>query len=303
MKDDFLQAGVMMNLQFGRLMTAMMTPFDDNGALNIDEAIRIGEHLVETGTDTILLAGTTGESPTLTHDEEFLLFQTFVTHFKERVKIMAGTGSNSTATAIASTKKAEALGVDAVLQVVPYYNKPSQEGLYQHFKAISEASSLPILLYNIPGRTGINMAPETMARLAEIKTVFGVKEAAGDPEQVSAIRQATPDEFLIYSGDDGLTLSFMERGACGVVSVASHCAGAQIKAMMEAFVSGQADDAYTIQDRLKALFEVLFITSNPTPLKAAMSMMGFQAGVPRLPLVSATEEEYRQIEAVIQGLS
>ena len=288
---------------FGRLITAMITPFTADNDVDYDEAIRLAQYLVDHGTDTLLLAGTTGESPTLTHDEENQLFNRIRSHFNGSVKVMAGTGSNSTATAIRSTQKAQELGVDSVLLVVPYYNKPCQEGLYQHFKAISENTDLPILLYNIPGRTSRNMDPETIQRLSKLPNIFGVKEAAGSVDQMAAIRRLTSDDFVIYSGDDGLTLSFMEQGAYGVVSVAAHCAGQQIKDMMTHFVEGRSQEARAIQTRLQPLFDVLFCTSNPTPVKAALEMMGFQVGSPRLPLIPATQKERDKIKDVLTSLS
>ena len=289
-----------MNFEFGRLMTAMVTPFNAAGEVDYHEAIRLGEYLVETGTETIVLAGTTGECPTLTHNEEFQLFDHFVKHFSGKVKIIAGTGSNSTATAIRSTQMAESIGVDGVLQVVPYYNKPSQEGMYQHFKAVSESSSLPILLYNIPGRTGVNMLPETVARLAEIPTIFGIKEST-NVDQVRMLRSIVPTDFLIYSGDDASTLDYMEVGGCGVVSVAGHLAGKKIQEMMHLFINGDVETARQVESGLKPLFDVLFITSNPVPVKAAMRMKGFEVGFPRLPLVDVTEKECQCIQAVLDS--
>lgn len=290
-----------MSFEFGRLMTAMVTPFNASGEVDYHEAIRLGEYLVETGTETIVLAGTTGECPTLTHNEEFQLFDHFVKHFSGKVKIIAGTGSNCTATAIRSTQMAESIGVDGVLQVVPYYNKPSQEGMYQHFKAVSASTPLPILLYNIPGRTGVNMLPETVARLAEIPTIFGIKESTS-VEQVRALRSIVPAEFLIYSGDDASTLDYMEVGGCGVVSVAAHLVGCEMQNMMAAFLSGDQVKAREIETRLKPLFEVLFMTSNPVPVKAAMEMRGFQVGSPRLPLVGLTSSELDLLRVAIEGL-
>ncbi|RAP33102.1 4-hydroxy-tetrahydrodipicolinate synthase [Candidatus Marinamargulisbacteria bacterium SCGC AG-410-N11] len=286
----------------GRLITAMVTPFNDDFSLNIDETIKLANYLVDNGTDTVLLAGTTGESPTLTHNEEYSIFKEVSRSLAGKAKVMAGTGSNCTQTAIESTQAAEKCGVDSILQVVPYYNKPSQEGMYQHFKAVADSTSLPILLYNIPGRTGINMEPETMARLADIDNIIGVKEAAGSVDQVKAIRQETPDDFLIYSGDDGLTLDFMEAGACGVVSVAAHCVGLEIQSMMSAFVDGDQEKARSIQDRLNRLFDVLFITSNPVPVKVALSLMGHAVGPTRLPLVSATPDEISKIQDVLNSV-
>lgn len=290
-----------MNTQFGRLITAMITPFTVDDQVNYDEAVRLANYLVDHGTDTVLLTGTTGESPTLTHDEEFELYRIVRQNLKNNAKIMVGTGSNCTRTAIQSTQQAEKIGADVSLQVVPYYNKPSQEGMYQHFKAIAESTALPIILYNIPGRTSKNMEPETIARLAEIKNIIGIKEAAGSVDQAEKIRQLTPKEFVIYSGDDALTLDFMEKGAFGVISVASHCCGTQIKAMIEKFASGQKAEARQIEKTLLDIFKVLFITANPVPVKAALTMMGFQVGKPRLPLVEATSDEIAQIKAVLQS--
>ncbi len=293
----------MNNYFLGRLITAMVTPFKENDALDYEEAVRLAGFLVETGSDSILLTGTTGESPTLTHEEEFTLFKEVGQALKGSAKIMAGTGSNSTRTAIKSTQEAEKIGVDAILSVVPYYNRPSQEGLYQHFKAIAENTNLPIILYNIPSRTGRNLEPETVTRLSEIKNIIGIKEAAGSVEQMAKIKSLTPQDFVIYSGDDALTLDFMEQGAYGVISVASHCVGKQIKTMMEEFANGNKIIARKIEKELKSIFEILFITTNPTPVKAALNMMGFNVGIPRLPLIEASKEEKEQIFNVLKNLS
>lgn len=284
----------------GPLITAMITPFNPDESVNYDEAIRITKHLVDTGTDCVLLSGTTGESPTLTHDEEFTLYRTIISELSN-TPIMVGTGSNCTKTAIRSTQEAEKLGAHASLQVVPYYNKPSQDGLFAHFKAIADNTSLPIMLYNIPGRTGTNMTPETIAKLAEIPNIFALKEAAGSVEQFKQINRLVPSDFQLYSGDDGLTLEFMKNGAVGVVSVASHIAGKKISAMMTAYSSGDMQTAQSLHDELSALFDVLFITSNPSPVKYALSTLGFNPGNPRPPLVPVTAAEQRQIDSVLQG--
>ena len=284
-----------MTSQFGPLITAMVTPFDTHGEVDINEAIRLGEHLVSTGTTTLLLAGTTGESPTLTHDEEFQLFKAFSSHFKGKVSIMAGTGSNCTKTAVESTIKASEAGVDSVLQVVPYYNKPSQAGLEAHFKAVAQSTSLPIMLYNIPGRTGMTMAPETIATLAQEPTIVALKEAAGSVDQLKAIIQQVPKDFLVYSGDDALTVDFMKEGAVGVVSVAAHVVGDAIRQIISLANSGDWAAASSAQAKLADLFNVMFITSNPVPVKVALRSMGFQVGLPRLPLVDATVEEQQTI--------
>ena len=286
-------------ISFGRLITAMVTPFKADGSVNYEMAIELGHYLIENGTDTILLSGTTGESPTLTHEEEFTLYKEMIAVFKGKVKLMAGTGSNCTRTAVTSSQKAQELGIDAVLQVSPYYNKPSQEGLYQHFKMVADNTDIPILLYNIPGRTSVNIAPETMARLAEIPAIIGVKEAAGSVDQLIEIRKACPEDFILYSGDDGLTLDFMKEGACGVVSVASHIAGKEIQEMMAAYVSKNLEAATVLNTKLSPLFEALFLTSNPVPVKAALGLIGFSVGDPRLPLVPLTSAEKTQLEIVL----
>lgn len=290
-------------IDFGNVITALITPFDSNDNVNIDESVRLSKHLVANGTDTLLLTGTTGESPTLTHQEEYDLYQAYVDTFKGKVPIMVGTGSNSTKTAIEATQKAQAFGADATLQVVPYYNKPSQAGMIQHFKAIAANTDLPIMLYNIPGRTGVNMSPETIAELAEVPSIVGIKEAAGSVEQVKNIKALVPDSFEIYSGDDGLTVDFMKEGAVGVVSVASHIAGAQIQEMVAAFKAGDVSNANSISKRLMPLFDVLFITSNPSPVKYALNECGFNVGQPRLPLIDVTDEEKQQVKDVLTSLS
>lgn len=280
-------------------MSAMVTPFGADGAVDFDLAVEIAEYLVENGTDTVLLAGTTGESPTLTHDEEFELFRIVLKALKGKAKVMAGAGSNSTRTAVEVSLKAQEIGVDGLLHVVPYYNKPSQAGMIAHFRSIAEAVELPILLYNIPGRTGVNMLPETMAELATVSTIFGVKEAAGNLEQVKQIRAACPEDFLIYSGDDALTLDFMKEGAVGAVSVASHVVGKSIREMMDLFLTGDLAGAEALNGRLAELFEVLFVAPNPVPVKCALRALGFGVGGVRLPLIDVTSEEKLRIEAVL----
>jgi len=290
-------------IDFGNVVTALITPFDSDDSVNIDESIRLSKHLVANGTDTLLLTGTTGESPTLTHQEEYDLYQAYVDTFKGQVPIMVGTGSNSTRTAIEATQKAQSFGADATLQVVPYYNKPSQEGMIRHFKAIAENTDLPIMLYNIPGRTGVNMEPETIAELAEVPSIVAIKEAAGSVEQVKKIKAVVPNDFQIYSGDDGLTVEFMKEGAVGVVSVASHIAGNQVQEMVAAFKSGDIQTADALSKTLMPLFDVLFITSNPSPVKVALDMVGFNVGTPRLPLIQATDYEVNQVRDVLTSLS
>jgi len=293
----------MSEIDFGRLLTAMITPFDREGNVDYARAEQLAVHLVENGTDTIVVCGTTGESPTLSWDEEYKLFTVLQQAIAGRAKIMAGTGSNSTSEAIAATQKAAHLGLDGTLQVTPYYNKPPQEGLYAHFRAIAEAApELPILLYNVPSRTGCKLEPETIAKLAEIPSIIGVKEATGDLDQASQIHALTPAEFAIYSGDDSLTLPLMAVGAKGVVSVASHLVGNQLQAMMQAFVAGNVQEALRIHIQLFPLFKALFLTSNPIPLKVALRLLGLDTGVVRSPLVSGDAELEAKLKIVLQQI-
>ncbi len=286
----------------GCLLTAMVTPFNSAGEVDYKKAVQIADYLADNGSDAIILAGTTGEAPTLTHEEEIKLFEVVAKEMKGKIKVFAGTGSNCTVTAVEMSKKAEKAGIEGLLQVVPYYNKPPQEGLYQHFKAVAESTSLPVLLYNIPGRTGKNMSPATIARLAKIDNIFGLKEASGCLDHVVQVRELVSDDFVIYSGDDALTLGFMERGACGVVSVASHCAGLRIKEMIKTFTAGDKEAAYKMEVSLDSLFEILFVTTNPAPLKYALNLMGFDVGGLRLPLVEPNDKEKEGIKSVLTNL-
>ena len=293
----------MSDIDFGRLLTAMITPFDREGNVDYARAEQLAVHLVENGTDTIVVCGTTGESPTLSWDEEYKLFTVLQQAIAGKAKIMAGTGSNSTSEAIAATEKAAHLGLDGTLQVTPYYNKPPQEGLYAHFRAIAEAApQLPILLYNVPSRTGCKLEPETIAKLAEIPSIIGVKEATGDLDQASQIRALTPAEFAIYSGDDSLTLPLMAVGAKGVVSVASHLVGNQLQTMMQSFAAGNVQEALRIHIQLFPLFKALFLTSNPIPLKVALRLLGLDTGIVRSPLVSGDAELEAKLKIVLQQI-
>jgi len=291
-------------VDFGRVLTAMITPFDAKGEVNYAVAEKLAAHLAENGTDTLVVCGTTGESPALTWDEEYELFQVVQQAVQGKAKIIAGTGSNSTAEAIAATQKAAKLGLDGSLQVVPYYNKPPQEGLYQHFRAISEAApDLPLMLYNVPGRTGQNLQPETVARLAELPNVVAVKEASGNLDQVSQIRRLTASDFAIYSGDDSLTLPILSIGGVGVVSVASHLVGQPLQQMIRAFVEGQIGEASQLHLRLFPLFKALFATTNPIPIKTALQLQGWSVGSLRLPLSDAPSSLVDTLKAVMADLS
>ncbi|MGL5082777.1 MAG: 4-hydroxy-tetrahydrodipicolinate synthase [Microcoleaceae cyanobacterium] len=289
---------------FGRVMTAMVTPFKADGSVHYEMAERLAIHLVEQGTDTIVVCGTTGESPALTWDEEYQLFQVVQQAVGSHAKVMGGTGSNSTQEAIDATLKAAQLGMDGSLQVVPYYNKPPQEGLYEHFKAIAQASlDLPIMIYNVPGRTGQNLQPETVARLAELPNIVAIKEASGNLDQVSQIRCLTSPEFKIYSGDDSLTLPMLAIGAVGVVSVASHLVGKQLQQMVQAFEMGQVQLATEIHLRLFDLFKALFATTNPIPVKLALNLQGWNVGKTRLPLCDPSPQLEQRLEDVLSKLN
>lgn len=289
---------------FGRVLTAMITPFKADGSVNYEVAEKLAAYLAEHGSDGIVVCGTTGESPTLSWEEEHELFRVVKNAVSGKAKVIGGTGSNSTHEAIEATQKAAKIGLDGSLQVVPYYNKPPQEGLYEHFKAIAEAvPGFPLMLYNIPGRTGQNLLPETVAKLAEIPNILAIKEASGNLDQASQVRKLTPPEFGIYSGDDSLTLPLLSVGGCGVVSVASHLVGLQIQQMIEAFCTGKPQEALKIHLQLLPLFKDLFLTTNPIPLKVALKLQGWDVGKPRLPLCEAPASVEQRLKEVLKELS
>lgn len=282
----------------------MITPFTEDGQVNYDVAEKLAVHLVENGSDALVICGTTGESPALSWSEEMELFQRIHQAIAGKAKIIAGTGSNSTNEAIEATQKAATLGVDATLQVVPYYNKPPQAGLYQHFKAIAEAvPDLPMMLYNIPGRTGQNLLPETIVRLAEVPNIVSVKEASGSLDQASHLRSLLPSNFSIYSGDDSLTLPMLAVGAQGVVSVASHLVGLQLQQMVQAFCQGEVRLALNLHLQMLPLFKALFVTTNPIPVKAALQLQGWQVGPTRLPLCDASTDVTDTLKTVMADLA
>lgn len=290
-----------MAADFGRVLTAMVTPFDKDGALNLDQARKLARHLVKNGSDGLVVAGTTGESPTLSKEEKASLFKAVVEEIGGKATVVAGTGSYSTADSIALTKVAQKAGADAVMLVAPYYNKPSQEGLYRHFRAIAESTNLPVMVYNIPGRTAVNVLPGTMARLAkDVPNIKAIKEASGNLDQVSELRRILPDEFAIYSGDDALTLPILSVGGKGVVSVVAHVAGKKMQEMIDAYAGGNVTLAAKIHRELFPLIKGMFITTNPVPVKAALNILGMNVGPPRLPLVEATGEEKEKISQLLR---
>ena len=294
----------MSDLNFGRVITAMVTPFAADGGVDYAVAETLADYLSQQGSDGLVVCGTTGESPTLSWAEEYELFQVVQKAVAGRAKVIAGTGSNSTQEAIAATQKAARLGLDGSLQVVPYYNKPPQSGLYQHFRAIANACpELPIMLYNVPGRSSCALEPETVTKLAQIDNIVAIKEASGSLEVASAIRRSTPASFMIYSGEDALTLPILAVGGTGVVSVASHLVGNQIQQMIHAFESGKNTQAAQIHHQLFPLFKALFCTTNPIPIKAALTMLGWQVGGLRLPLCEMPPNLKQNLEAVLKELS
>ncbi len=282
--------------------TAIVTPFRDG---KIDETAlrRLVEFQVKGGVDGIVPVGTTGESPTLDFEEHIRVIKLSVEFARGRVKVLAGTGANSTQEAIHLTRQAESVGADGSLQVAPYYNRPTQEGLFAHFREIAGSSRLPLVLYSIPGRCGVEIAVDTCARLAaECRTIVGIKEAGGNADRVSQIRAACGPKFRILSGDDSLTLPFMAVGAVGVVSVASNVAPREVSRMVRAFASGDARGALRAHGRLYPLFKDLFLETNPTPAKAALAMMGFCTDEMRLPLLPMTEKGRGQLEATLRAV-
>lgn len=276
--------------ELGRLLTAMVTPFNKEGEIDYEQAKKLTSALLASGSDGVVVAATTGESPTITWEEEFRLFTEVKSALGGKGTLIAYTGSNSTAEAIEATKEAEEIGVDACLLVVPYYNKPSQDGLYQHFKAIAQETSLPCIIYNVPSRTVVSLSADTAIKLSHIDNIIGVKEASGNLDAISKIISNTREDFLIWSGNDGDTLPILTLGGYGVISVASHLVGSQIKKMIDAFIDGKIDEAANIHHRLLPLINAIFIVSNPVPLKYALNHIGFNVGKPRLPLVEPDEK-------------
>ncbi|MCM3569046.1 4-hydroxy-tetrahydrodipicolinate synthase [Neobacillus mesonae] len=276
---------------FGRVSTAMVTPFNSKGHIDFAKATKLINYLIDSGTESLVIAGTTGESPTLTKEEKLALFDHVVKVVNKRIPVIAGTGSNNTYASIELTKKAEQLGVDAIMLVAPYYNKPNQEGLYQHFKAVADSTALPIMVYNIPGRTAVTIQPETIIRLSKIDNIVAVKEASGNLNAMTQIIANTDDDFLLYSGDDSLTMPVLSIGGTGVVSVASHVIGNEIQEMVQAFFEGHPEKAAKLHQQLLPLMQGLFAAPSPAPVKTALQMMGFDVGAVRLPLVGLTEQE------------
>ena len=285
--------------EIGRLITAMVTPFDAEGKVDFEQAKRLANALLDSGSDGVIVSGTTGESPTLSTDEKLRLFAEVKESVGERGAVVAGTGNYNTAESIELSVEAQKQGVDGLLLVVPYYNKPPQEGLYRHFKAIAEKTDLPCILYNVTSRTSLNMSHETTVRLSEIENIVGVKEAGSDMDQIARIIEGSRQGFLVWSGNDNETFYIMSMGGFGVVSVASHLIGNQIKQMMGLLLEGDVERAGAEHRRMLPMFKVLFVESNPIPVKYGLNQAGFNVGMPRLPLVPASDQATAQIDAVM----
>ena len=290
-------------MNFGQVLTAMVTPFDQNEEIDFPAVTNLVEHLIANGTDGLVVAGTTGESPTLTTEEKVELFKFVVKTINGRVPVIAGTGSNNTRASISLTKLAEEAGVDGIMLVAPYYNKPSQEGLYQHFKAIAQATALPIMLYNIPGRSVVNISVETIVRLSQIPNIVAVKEASGNLDAMAQIISETPDDFSLYSGDDGLTLPVLAIGGAGIVSVASHIIGNEMQDMVNSFRSGNLQAAAEKHRSLLPIMKALFAAPSPGPVKAALNMNGVPVGGVRLPMIPLNEVELASLKKALQPLT
>lgn len=288
---------------FGRLLTAMVTPMFPDGRVDYDGAEKLANYLVEHGSDGIVAAGSTGESATLSCEEKLELFRVVAGAVGKRARVIAGTGSNDTAASVEMTKAAAKTGVHGAMLVGPYYNKPPQEGFYQHFASIAAQTDLPLIVYNVPGRTASNILPATVARLAKIPNIVALKEAAGQMEQVSELLRVLPEDFTVYSGDDSLTLPMMAVGAHGVISVAGHIIGQEMQQMMTAFQAGDVKKAAQLHRRLTPFFKVIFVTTNPIPIKAAVGLKGLPAGPTRLPLIAPTPDELEKIRAVMNQVT
>lgn len=292
----------MKNPYFGRLLTAMVTPFNADGSVNYEKAADLAEWLINNGSDGLVVAGSTGEAATMSAEEKLELFRVVVNRINKRVPIIAGTGSNNTADSVKMTKMAEAMGVDGALIVGPYYNKPTQEGFYQHFAAVAQSTGLPIIVYNVPGRTASNISPAIVARLAaDFENIVAIKEAAGNVAQVAELYSVLPEEFTIYSGDDGLILPFMSVGVTGLISVLSNIGGGILQDVMQAYEDGRVREAAKLNARMVPLANAMFIETNPIPVKAAVTLVtGIDAGQPRLPLTPMEPANKAKMVAVLQ---
>ncbi|WKA58228.1 4-hydroxy-tetrahydrodipicolinate synthase [Planococcus shenhongbingii] len=288
-------------MNFGQIITAMVTPFDANGEIDFPATKNLVEHLIATGSDGLVVAGTTGESPTLSSEEKVKLFKFVVETTKGRIPVIAGTGSNNTRASISLTQQAEDIGVDGIMLVTPYYNKPSQEGMFQHFEAIAASTRLPVMLYNIPGRSVVNLSVDTVVRLSAIDNIVSIKEASGNLDAAAEIIERTPDSFTLYSGDDSLTLPILAIGGNGIVSVAAHIIGNDMKNMISNFRNGNTQAAAAAHRKLLPVMNALFAAPNPVPVKTALNLSGVQVGGVRLPMIPLNEQETLTLQEVLSA--
>ena len=288
-----------MTARFGSVVTAMVTPFRDDHSLDLDGAQRLAAHLLDHGSDSLVVAGSTGESPTLTHAEKLDLFRAVIEVARGRGGVICGTGTYNTAETIELSRDAERLGADGLLVVTPYYSKPPQRGLLEHFTQVAGSVGLPVVAYNIPGRTGIRLEHNTLLQMAGVSNILGVKDSTGDFQAISKLISEAPADFEVYSGDDWATFGYLCLGAVGVVSVAAHVVGDRIHHLTDLVQSGDIPAARKVHEELSPLFNALFITTNPIPVKTALQILGLPAGPPRLPLVPATKDERARIERAL----
>jgi 4-hydroxy-tetrahydrodipicolinate synthase len=290
-------------VNFGQVMTAMVTPFDSKGNIDFSKTTKLVNYLIGHGTEGLVATGTTGESPALTAEEKIAFFRHIVKVTEGKVPVIAGTGSNNTRASVELTKKAEKTGVDGIMIVAPYYNKPDQEGMYRHFKTIAESTKLPVMIYNIPGRSVVNMSVGTIVKLSEIENIVAVKESSGDLGQMSEIIRLTSDDFLLYSGDDAFTLPVLSIGGNGVVSVASHVIGDEMQELVNSYKSGDIQKAALLHRRLLPLMRELFAAPSPSPVKTALQMKGFDVGGVRLPLIPLDDKQRLSLQRVLDTIS
>lgn len=291
-------------MEFGKYLSVIVTPFNPDNTINYDAILKVANYMVDGGVEGLIIAATGGESATMSLEERIALTKFMKKEVGQRVPIIVGTGTNNTAASIETTKAIEAAGADAVLLVSPYYNKPNQEGLYQHFKAIAESTSLPVFLYNVPGRTGVSIAPDTIARLAKVPNIYGMKDASGNMDNLTTLLRTVPEHFKVYTGDDNLAVPALSIGVYGLISVVAQVAPAPIKEMMDAFRAGELEKAAKMHRDLFPLLDVMFIASNPVPTKVALNLMGYEVGGVRLPLTMPGKGQAEKIAAVLkaQGL-
>ncbi|GAA0495950.1 4-hydroxy-tetrahydrodipicolinate synthase [Salinibacillus aidingensis] len=289
-------------MSFGRILTAMVTPFDDNSKVDLFKTTELVEYLIENGSDGLVVAGTTGESPTLSVDEKVQLFNHVVKVVDGRATVIAGTGSNDTQASIELTKRTEQTGVDGIMLVGPYYNKPSQQGLYEHFKSIAESTSLPVILYDVPGRTVVRLEADTVVRLSKIDNIVAIKDASGDLNKMAEVIEQTDDEFVLYTGEDPLTLPTRAIGGEGVISVSAHIIGNEMQEMLQHYDQGNVQQAAYLHRHLLPVMKGVFLAPSPAPVKAALHWKGIDAGGVRLPIIPLNDDENKQLVSILEGI-